>query len=89
MTAFFATVDEKDYALNRAIDEKLRQLTWDDMAHLFDRAGLRRASHWVTVARQTVREAQQRWPDILAQGPDAVRASVTDRLNGGIRLAQS
>ncbi|KAH0438480.1 type II toxin-antitoxin system HipA family toxin [Paraburkholderia fungorum] len=87
VTSFFAAASENDYALNRAIDQKLRALTWVDLEALFQKAGLRRVNHWVSVARATVVEAQRRWPAILATAPEAVRKSVTERLNGGVAIA--
>lgn len=88
VSAFFSRVGERDYAVNRGIDAKLRALDWDDMAGLFEKAGLRRARHWVAVARATVEDAQQRWPAILAEAPEAVRESVGGRLAGGVALAR-
>lgn len=87
VTSFFAAVSQNDYGLNRAIDQKLRALTWKDFEALFEKAGLRRVNHWVRVARTTVAEAQRLWPAILATAPNAVRESITERLTGGVAIA--
>jgi len=88
VTAFFARVGARDYAVNRSIDAKLRALDWDDLEGLFEKAGLNRVRHWVSVARTAVKDAQRHWPALLADAPDAVRESITGRLAGGVALAR-
>lgn len=88
VVAFFDRVGEQDYALNRHIDRKLREFTWGDMETLFSRAQLSRVPHWLSVARTAVKDAQDRWPAILANAPDVVRECVSERLNGGVLIAQ-
>ena len=86
VSAYFDEVPATDYAINRAIDAKLRAFTWDDMDTLFRRAGLLRANRLLQLAKSTVRQAQAQWPEILKDAPDNVRREVSARLEGAVGL---
>uniref|UniRef100_UPI003340DCCA type II toxin-antitoxin system HipA family toxin n=1 Tax=Castellaniella defragrans TaxID=75697 RepID=UPI003340DCCA len=88
VTALFDHVGPRDYAVNRAIDVRLRAFNWQDMALLLKLARVPRAARLLQMARATVRMAQARWPDILDAAPESVRTAILDRLNGGIALTR-
>ena len=88
VTAFFSTVPPADYAVNRAIDAKLKAFTWGDMATLLKLAQVPRASRLLQLARATVKTAQAEWPHVLDIAPPSMQAVVQDRLNGGLALTQ-
>lgn len=87
VTAFFESVGPQDYAINRAIDAKLRALSWHDLEALLHAAKLARVPHLVRQAKVLVRQAQADWPRLLAEAPPAVQRAVTERLKGGVALA--
>lgn len=86
MSALFESVPLTDYAVNRAIDAKLKAFGWDDMEALCRSAGLLRPTRYVALARRLLRQAQADWPRLLKDAPPTVRASVLERLNGGVAL---
>ncbi|MFZ6653890.1 type II toxin-antitoxin system HipA family toxin [Undibacterium sp. TJN19] len=86
VTALFASVPDDYYAINKAIDDKLRSFTWADLEQLLTSAGVLRKSRLMQIARNTVRHAQKNWPAILATAPDSVRLAVAARLDGGVAL---
>lgn len=88
VTALFANVPAADYAINRAIDAKLKALTWDDIAELLRLADIPRRSFLLQLAKKTVRQAQAEWPALLKDAPDSVRVAVTERLEGAVHLAR-
>ena len=49
-------------------------------------AGLQRVSRLVSIAKQTVRQAQADWPPVLKNAPHSVKKAVTERLAGGVAL---
>lgn len=86
VSAFFDGVPPADYAVNRAIDGKLKVFSWDDMAALLKLARVPRASRLLQRARATVDVARKEWPRILDSAPDSMRAVVLARLKGGVAL---
>ena len=88
ITAFFEAVPPGDYAVNRAIDARLRAFGWDDLEALLKRARLLRVGNHVRVAKALVRQAQADWPALLKDAPEAVRRSVSERLSGGLALTR-
>lgn len=88
ISAFF--LDEPDsrvYAVNRAIDATMRALSWDDLAQLMHTAKIERISALLQHAKRLVAKAKADWPELLKSAPETVQRSVTERLNGGVRLA--
>ena len=86
VTAFFQDVPIADYGVNRAIDAKVSAFTWTDLDALLQRAGLRRRSRLVQVAKDLAKQAKADWPALLRDAPDSVRASIMHRLQGGVAL---
>lgn len=76
VTAFFDDVPVTDYGINRAIDKTLRAYTFDDLDAMVRSAGLLRRSRLLSIARETVRQAQADWPRILEDAPEGVRRAV-------------
>jgi serine/threonine-protein kinase HipA len=89
VSAFFESVPATDYAINRAIDKKLRAFGWDDLEQLLRDARLLRVSNTLRIAKLAVKKAQADWPAILKGAPAAVRRSVQERLDGGVALSRS
>lgn len=88
VTALFESVPLTDYAINRAIDATLRAFDFHQLEALLKAAGLLRASRLVSIAKQTVKLAQADWPGVLENAPPSVKRAVTERLGGGVVLAQ-
>ena len=88
VAAWFDALPPAEYAVNRRIDATLRALDLDGLRTLLRTADVPRVSRLVAVARDTVAMAQERWPALLVDAPDAVRASVTARLSGGVALTR-
>ncbi|WP_087688991.1 MULTISPECIES: type II toxin-antitoxin system HipA family toxin [unclassified Pandoraea] len=86
VAAFFHDVPASHYGVNRAIDKTLRAFGWPALEALLKGAGLLRVSRMMTIARETVSEAQAAWPKLLDDAPAAVRATVLERLSGGVAL---
>ncbi len=87
VSALFAEVGPNDYAVNRAIDARLRVFGWDQLEAMLKAARLLRVPNLLRIARQLVRQAQADWPALLAEAPPAVRSAVGERLAGGVALA--
>ena len=89
VAAFFEQVPDGDYAVNRAIDARLRGFGWPALEALLREAGLLRPARLLAIARDTVRQARAEWPALLADEaiPPAVRRCVQARLDGGVALA--
>ncbi|WP_326542507.1 type II toxin-antitoxin system HipA family toxin [Pseudorhodoferax sp.] len=87
VTALFADVAPADYAVNRAIDARLRAFGWDQLEALLKAARLLRVPNLLRIARQLVRQARAEWPALLREAPPAVRDAVAERLAGGVALA--
>ncbi len=89
VAAFFEDVPAANYAVNRAIDAKLRAVDWPALDALLRSAGLLRPARLMAIARDTVRQAQAEWPALLALDgtPASVRRCVQARLAGGVALA--
>jgi serine/threonine-protein kinase HipA len=88
VTALFESVSPADYAINRAIDATLRAFDFHQLEALLKAAGLLRASRLVSIAKQMVKLAQADWPAVLENAPLSVKRAVTERLRGGVVLAQ-
>jgi serine/threonine-protein kinase HipA len=88
VTALFESVPPADYAINRAIDATLRAFGFNQLEALLKTAGLQRVSRLVSIAKQTVKLAQADWPAVLENAPPGVKRAVTERLEGGVMLAQ-
>ncbi|VVD77633.1 regulator [Pandoraea pneumonica] len=86
VAAFFHDVPASHYGVNRAIDKTLRAFDWSALEALLKGAGLLRVGRMMTIARETVAEAQAAWPKLLDDAPGAVRATVLERLSGGVAL---
>ncbi|MDO8713992.1 MAG: HipA domain-containing protein [Polynucleobacter sp.] len=87
VTAFFKGVPAQDYALNRAIDHKVKELQWEGLEAILKAAGLLRAERKIAIAKELVLKAKDEWPEILKDAPDSVNESIAERLNGGVALA--
>lgn len=88
VTALFAQVSSADYAINRAIDAKMRQVDLPTLEALLKRSGFLNPKPLLKVAKATVTSAKALWPDILQSAPADVRSEVLSRLNGAVALAQ-
>lgn len=88
VSAFFASVKPAEYAVNRAIDSRLRAFDWDALEALLKQAKLSRVPNHIRLAKGLVRQAQSEWPVLLHDAPPAVRRTVTERLRGGVALTQ-
>jgi len=89
VSAFFESVPHADYAVNRAIDARLKAFSWEDMARLLKLAQVPRAPRLLQLARATVRAAQAEWPHVLDIAPDSMRKVIEERLGGGVALTES
>lgn len=87
VTALFESVPPADYAVNRAVDLKLRAFDLAQLEALLHAAGLLRVSRLLAIAKDTVRKAQGEWPVLLNDAPASVRRSVLERIGGGVALA--
>ena len=87
VAAFFEGVPDQQYAVNRAIDNTLRALTWDDLEGLMKSDGLLRVPRHLAVLREVVKQARSQWAALLQGAPGPVRSVVTERLAGGVALA--
>jgi serine/threonine-protein kinase HipA len=78
-----------DYGLNRAIDERLRAFTWDDLRRLMEVAGLTRSSVLLRRCRDLAAQARADWPRVMQVhgAPDAMVREVTARMEGKVALA--
>lgn len=88
VTAFFPGTQPNQYALNKHIDAKLSAFTWDDLSNLLKAANLARHSRLLSIAKDTVKQAQAVWPALLQSAPSSVRAAVLARLQGGVSLSK-
>ncbi len=88
VAAWFAELPPPRYAVNRAVDAILRRFDHDALEALLKAAGILRPGRILKIARETVAEARARWPQILADAPDNLRASVEERLSGGVALSR-
>ena len=88
VTALFESVPPADYAINRAIDNTLKAFDFKQLEALLKTADLQRVSRLVSIAKQTVKQAQADWPAVLENAPPSVSRAVTGRLGGGVSLAR-
>lgn len=87
VTALFESVPPADYGVNRAIDKTLRAFDRAQLEALLKAAGLLRVPRLLAIAKNTVRQAQAKWPLILKNAPASVQRAVLERLKGGVMLA--
>lgn len=88
VTAWFGELAPHEYALNRRVDDALSSLTWSDLRALVDAAGVPRAARLIQIGKETVEQAKARWPAVLRDAPNNLRASVEARLAGAVALAR-
>lgn len=88
VAAWFPGLPPEEYLVNRRIDAAMRALDLDALRDLLREADVPRVSRLVAAARDTIAVARARWPEVLVDAPDTVRASVTERLAGGVALAR-
>jgi serine/threonine-protein kinase HipA len=88
VTALFAQVASADYAINRAIDAKMRHIDWPALEALVKRAGFLNPKPLLKVAKATVAAAKALWPALLQSAPADVQREVLGRLNGGVALSR-
>jgi len=89
VTALFGDVDQGDYGINRAIDQRLRAFAWADLESLLVKAKVGRVPNHLRAAKSLVRQAHAEWPAVLESAPGGVRTTVKDRLAGGVALTVS
>jgi serine/threonine-protein kinase HipA len=87
VSSFFSQVPETDYGVNRAIDAKLRVLSWEDIDGLLKEARILRRAQYIRGAKELLRRARADWPGLLEQAPKAMREEIGRRLAGGVRVA--
>jgi serine/threonine-protein kinase HipA len=88
VTAFFADVPVSDYWINRSIDAQVRAFGWSELDELLRRADVPRRSRLIQIAKKLVLQAQSDWPALLMDAPENMRRAVSERLAGGVALAQ-
>lgn len=88
VSAWFDGLGPSEYAVNRAIDRSLREFEWGHLEALLRTAEVPRTARLLSIARDTVKQAQSLWPAILVDAPDNVRASVEARLDGGLAFTR-
>lgn len=88
VAAWFAELPPPHYAVNRAVDAVMRGFGYDQLEALLKTAGVLRPGRILKIARETVAEARARWPRLLVDAPDNLRASVEERLGGGVALSR-
>lgn len=88
VTSLFSQVSKADYGVNRAIDAKLRALSWEDLDGILKEAGIGRRAQYLRVAKERIRQAQADWPGILKQAPKSMRDEIEARLAGGVQIAE-
>lgn len=86
ITALFKSVPDSDYGINRAIDDKLKIFTWNDLEALLKMARVSRIPRLMAIAKKTVKIAQETWPAILHTAPNDMSESIRERLQGGLAL---
>ncbi|MBX9870807.1 MAG: HipA domain-containing protein [Burkholderiaceae bacterium] len=89
VASYFEDAPAGDYVLNRAIDKRVCEFTWDDMRHLIEIAGLARPSALIKHCRDLVSKAKADWPGVMADysAPPPMVREITRRLAGKVALA--
>lgn len=89
VSSFFAGVDDRTYAQNRAIDKTLCAFGWDGFEQLIDAAGLTRKTSLLMKCRKRVESAKSRWPALMDgfPTPQAVKQEILERLQGKVAIA--
>ena len=67
---------------------KLRAFDIHQLEALLKAVGLQRVSRLLSIAKQTVRQAQADWPLLLKNAPPNVKRAVTDRRDGAVALVR-
>ena len=88
VAAWFAELPAPHDAVNRAVDAVLRGFGYEQLETLLTTAGVLRPGRILKIARDTVEQARARWPRLLVDAPDNLRASVEARLGGGVALTR-
>jgi serine/threonine-protein kinase HipA len=88
VAAFFADAPPGQYAVNRAIDERLRRLGWDELRALMQAGGLLRIPRHISLLKDLLRQAQALWPTLLKNAPANMADAVNERLQGGMALTR-
>lgn len=88
VTALFAQVSSRDYAINRAIDAQMRQVDLAMLERMLKQSGFLNAKPLLKVAKASVAAAKALWPDILQHAPTQVRSDILQRLGGGVALCR-
>lgn len=82
--AWFAELPTPHYAVNRAVDAVLRGFGYEQLETLLTTAGVLRPGRILKIVRDTVEQARARWRRLLVDAPNNLRASVEERLGGGV-----
>lgn len=88
VAAFFADAPPGQYAVNRAIDERLRRLDWDGLRALMQAGGLLRIPRHISLLKDSLQQARALWPALLKDAPANMAAAVSERLQGGMALTR-
>lgn len=88
VAAFFANAPPGQYAINRAIDERLRRIDWNGLRALMQAGGLLRIPRHISLLRDLLRQAQALWPALLKNAPTNMAGAITERLQGGMALTR-
>lgn len=74
--------------MNRAIDERLCQLTWDNLEALMVNGGVTRSGILLRHCKHLVKTAQGLWPALLQGAPQSMKDEVLRRLQGKVALCR-
>ena len=88
VASFFENTPTQQYAVNKAIDHSMRQLSWSDLEALIKSAGLLRVPRHMALLRELVMKAKAQWPALLTDAPTAMRQTILERLQGGVALTR-
>ncbi len=86
VAAFFPGTDSNTYAHNKAIDQRLKAFTWDELQELLRAADIPSHKRVLTQAKRLVARAKKTWPEVLETAPVAVREVVMERIKGAVAL---
>ena len=87
ITSLFDNVSAQDFQINRAIDKKLCAFTWSDFDELLTKAKVVRKGRLLKIARETLLDAQARWPALLTSASPNIHDEIISRLGGRVALA--
>ena len=80
VAAYFDPADPRALAQNRKMDESLRAWGEDAAEALAKAAGLLAFNRFRRIVRDTRERARARWPALLADAPERVARTITQRL---------